>query len=230
LLICSRDENRIWKAARAITKDTGNEVLPLACDLSTAEGPDYAVEAALEHYGRVDVLVTNTGGPPPTSFASATDNQWTETFQSLFMSVERLVRATLPGMLEHRWGRIISVTSCACREPVEGLILSNSIRLSIHGLLKSLTDEYGSSGVTFNSVLPGYTRTARMEELATARAAERGITPDEVFQAAAESIPMRRAGGPDEIAAAVVFLASVQASYITGTSLPVDGGRGRFVL
>jgi 3-oxoacyl-[acyl-carrier protein] reductase len=230
VVICSRDESRILSAARTIVDATGAQVLPVVADLATPNGPATVVDAAREAFGPVEVLVTNTGGPPSLPFNEVEDQQWTNAFSNLFMSVQRLVRLVLPDMVKAGWGRVVAVTSCACKEPVDGLILSNSVRVSVHGLMKTLANEYGETGVTFNSVLPGYTLTDRMESLLEARSKQQQRTKVDVLADATRAIPLARAGNPAEIAAAVTFLASCAASYITGVSLPVDGGRGRGVL
>ncbi len=230
LVICSRSLERIEAAAATLRETTGAVVLPVVADLSQPEGPATVVAAAQHRFGAIDVLVTNTGGPPSLPFLEVADEQWSEAFGNLFLSVQRLIRLTLPTMVERRWGRVVAITSCACKEPVDGLILSNSVRLSIHGLLKSLANEYGDSGVTFNAVLPGYTLTGRMEELVKTRALQQQRSAQEVLADATRAIPMARAGRPEEVAAAVLFLASAAASYITGVSLSVDGGRSRSVL
>jgi 3-oxoacyl-[acyl-carrier protein] reductase len=227
LALCSRRDEAVGAAAAQIRAETGAEVLAVTADLATPDGPGAVVAAALDRYGRVDVLVTNTGGPPAGTFESVEDRQWGEAFDNLFMSAERLIRAALPGMVERGWGRVVGVTSCACREPIAGLILSNSVRIGLQGLFKSLANEYGRSGVTFNTVLPGYTLTRRMEELFRNRAAQADSTVDAVVDQVVADVPMGRAGTPEEIAAAVLFLASEAASYITGVAIPVDGGRGR---
>ncbi len=230
LVVCSRSKERIERAAKEIREATGAEVLAVEADLSTPQGPAAVVAAASSRFGPIDILVTNTGGPPSLPFAEVADEQWTEAFDNLFMSAQRLIRLTLPNMVEKGWGRVVAITSCACKEPVDGLILSNSVRVSLHGLFKTLANEYGPTGVTFNTVLPGYTWTGRMEELVETRAKQQNRSADEVLADATRAIPMARAGKAEEIAAAVLFLASTAASYITGASLPVDGGRSRSVL
>ncbi|MBM4354124.1 MAG: SDR family oxidoreductase [Deltaproteobacteria bacterium] len=230
LVLCARGAERLEAAAAEIRTATGAEVLAVAADLADPGGPRLVVEAGMARFGRIDVLVTNTGGPPPMSFSQVQEEQWLRTFETLFLSAERLIRLVLPGMTKARWGRVVALTSCACREPVPGIVLSNAVRISIHGLLKSLVLEYGESGVTFNAVLPGFTLTDRMKELLAVRSKSSGRSSQELAVEATQAIPLRRAANPDEVAAAVVFLCSHAASYITGVSLPVDGGRGGFVL
>jgi len=229
LVVCSRDSGRLHEAAQRIEKETGAAVFPVAADLSTKEGVELVADAARERLGRVDILITNTGGPPSTGYQEIEDAMWTETFESLFMSAQRLIRHCLPAMRESGWGRVVAVTSCACKEPIPGLILSNSVRVSIHGLIKTLSAEYAQDGVTFNAVLPGYTLTGRMKELLEVRAERSGLTYEQQLARVNAAVPMGRAAEPEEVAAAVVFLASTAASYITGAALTVDGGRGGFV-
>jgi 3-oxoacyl-[acyl-carrier protein] reductase len=230
LVLCARGAERLDAAAAEIRTATGAEVLAVAADLADPAGPRTVFEAGMARFGRIDVLVTNTGGPPPMPFSQVVEEQWTRTFESLFLSAERLIRLVLPGMAKARWGRVVALTSCACREPVPGLVLSNALRISVHGLLKSLVLEYGESGITFNAVLPGFTLTDRMKELLASRSRASGRSAQEMALEATQAIPVKRAAVPDEVAAAVVFLCSQAASYITGVSLPVDGGRGGFVL
>jgi len=229
LVICSRDKKAI-EAARDRLAASGADVSAVACDLASPGGPGIAVGHAMAVMGGVDVLVTNTGGPPSLEFEQAQESHWTEAFQNLFMSAQQMISLTLPGMVKSGWGRVIAITSCACREPIPGLILSNSVRTAIHGLLKTLSHDHGHLGVTFNAVLPGYTLTDRVMDIAKAHAARSGTTPEAYIAQRVAAVPLKRAARAEEIAAAVVFLASEQASYVNGASIPVDGGAGRFVL
>jgi 3-oxoacyl-[acyl-carrier protein] reductase len=180
--------------------------------------------------GPVDILVTNGGGPPAGPFESHDDAAWRAAVRTNLESVIGLTRAVLPGMKARRWGRIINVTSIAVKQPVDGLILSNSVRAAVTGFARTLANEVAPHGVTVNNVMPGYTRTARVDELARANAARRGTSPDDEFAAWERQIPMGRLGEPAEFAAMVAFLASAQASYTTGASIPVDGGWIRSLL
>ncbi len=225
--IVSRSQERIGAAAERIADRTGRTVLPLVGDLSDPEVPARLVAEVERQLGPVAVLVTNTGGPPAMAAVEASAADLETACRRLLLPVQRLLAAVLPGMQERRWGRIVAVTSIAVREPQPGLVLSNSARAALTGYLKSVADEVACRGITVNTVLPGYTDTERLRELAAAKA---GGDPAAVLAAWAKGNPCGRLLEPDEIAAAVAFLASEQASGITGIALPVDGGRSRGLL
>lgn len=224
LVMCARGEAALEEAKSAIEGETGARIVAVPADLSEPEGVSRVVEAALREFGHVDVLVTNTGGPPAGPFESHSPDVWRTAVRQNLESVLNLTRAVLPGMKERRWGRIINVTSIAVKQPVENLILSNSVRAAVTGFARTLANEVAPFGITVNNVLPGYTRTQRVEELADRMAEARGMTAADAVGAWEREIPMGRLGDPREFAAMVVFLASERASYVTGTSVPVDGG------
>ena len=224
LVMCARSEGPLREAATAIERASGVRVVALPADLADPDAVDRVVAEALGTFGRVDVLVTNTGGPPAGPFESHSREAWHEAVRQNLDSVLNLVRPILPGMKERRWGRIINVTSITVKQPVDNLILSNSVRAAVTGFARTLATEVAPFGVTVNNVLPGYTRTQRVEELAAKNAATRGGSPADAFAAWEREIPMRRLGEPREFGALVAFLASERASYMTGTSIPVDGG------
>jgi 3-oxoacyl-[acyl-carrier protein] reductase len=199
-------------------------------DTSTADGVARVLEAAMSTFGRVDILVTNTGGPPAGPFESHSDDAWSDAVAALLDSVVRFTRGVLPGMKERGWGRIINVTSIAVKQPVDDLILSNSVRAAVTGFARTLANEVAAAGITVNNVMPGYTRTDRLEHLASRVAAARGVDPSAMLTVWNDEIPMRRIGEPHELAALVAFLASERAGYITGTSISVDGGWIRALL
>jgi 3-oxoacyl-[acyl-carrier protein] reductase len=172
----------------------------------------------------VDILVTNSGGPPPGSFDEADDEKWELGFRLTFLSAVRLIRAVLPGMKTRRWGRIVNLASRALKEPIPNLIISNAMRLAVGGMAKTLAAELAPYGITVNNVLPGPTSTDRAVELAGVRAKKKGIALEAELEEVAREIPLGRLARPEEQAAAVAFLASDLAGYITGTSLLVDGG------
>lgn len=224
LVICARGEAEITAARDAIQRDTDSEVLPLTADLAKPADVQAVVQAGIERFGRIDVLVTNVGGPPPGDFDSHAPEAWKEATQLLLDSVLNLTRAVLPGMKERAWGRIINVTSVAVKQPVDNLILSNSLRAAVTGFARTLANEVAPFGITVNNILPGRTRTQRLEELAGAAARREGVTVNEIYARWQSDVPMRRLGKPAEFAALAAFLASERASYITGVSVPVDGG------
>jgi 3-oxoacyl-[acyl-carrier protein] reductase len=215
VIINGRNSETLEATKKEINAAGTGEVLALVGDLSVAEDRDKMITATLERFGHVDVLVTNTGGPPAGKFESLSQEQWDQTYQLLLASAVALIQGFLPSMKQQPWGRIISITSQAVKQPVENLILSNSVRASVVGLIKTLASELGKYNITANNVMPGYTNTNRLQSL---------IEKNPSFANAVNEIPLKRFGDPKEFAAAVTFLASERASYITGTSIAVDGG------
>lgn len=224
VVINSRSLDKLLAVKAEIVEATGANVEAVACDLTPADGPSDLVSAAERAFGQVDILVTNTGGPPAGLFEDHGPDVWRQAIEQNFESVVNLVRAALPGMKERQWGRILNVTSISVKQPVEGLILSNSIRAGITGFAKTISNEVARHGVTVNNVLPGYTRTERLIHLAEAVSARDGITIDEVYEGWADEIPMGRLADPPELGSVAAFLCSEQASYVTGQSIAVDGG------
>jgi 3-oxoacyl-[acyl-carrier protein] reductase len=230
LVMCARGEEELERAAEEIRRKKGVPVEAVAADLSSPEGVGRVMSAALDRFGKVDILFTNTGGPPAGSFLDHDLETWRGAVRQNLESVVRLARGVLPGMKERGWGRIVNCTSVAVKQPVEGLILSNSIRAAVVGMARTLANEVAAHGVTVNNVLPGFTRTERLVELAERNAKARGTSVAEAYAQWNEEIPMGRLGEPREFGALVAFLCSERASYITGTSIPVDGGWIRSLL
>jgi 3-oxoacyl-[acyl-carrier protein] reductase len=224
LALCARTESVLSDTAEEIRRETGVDVLARPVDVTSAGQVRQFVAGAVEHFGQIDICVANSGGPPSKSFAETTIEDWHRAAELNLMSTVYLAREVLPLMQQRRWGRFIAVTSVSVKQPVEGLILSNSIRSGVSGLVKTLAAEYGPYNVLVNNVCPGYTATARLVELAETMAARRGETRREIEAEWSSQAPLRRVGRPEELAGAVVFLASERASYITGISLAVDGG------
>ena len=224
LVLCARGESALSATRDAIVASSGARVEAVVADLATAEGIDQVARAAHDAFGRVDVLVTNAGGPPSGPFESHDWAAWQRAVDLTLRSAVELTRAVLPGMRERRWGRVINVTSISVRQPVDNLILSNSIRAAVTGFARTLANEVAADGITVNNILPGWTRTERVEELTAANAKREGVTRDVMLDRIAAQIPMRRLGEPREFAALAAFLASDRASYITGQSIAVDGG------
>jgi len=222
--ICARNDAELMTAAKEIQSQTNNEILPITADLTNREDIDKLVAKAFSHFGRIEILINNTGGPPSTTFLQTSDQHWQDACNTLLMSVVHACRAVIPHMQRARWGRIINMTSFVVKQPSDKLVLSNAVRAGILGLSKTLSNELASDGILVNAVCPGWTLTRRVEELANDRAKAENRTPAEIVEGWESQIPLRRLAQPGEIADLVVFLASERASYITGAVIQVDGG------
>jgi 3-oxoacyl-[acyl-carrier protein] reductase len=230
VFLCSRDEARANKAAEMIRARSRGEATGMRADVTSDEDVASFVSVALKTAGKIDICVTNAGGPPSSTFAATDLDMYRNAFDLNALSAVRLARLVVPGMRERRWGRIINITSVSVKQPIEGLLLSNTVRAGLTGWAKTLSAELAAEGVTVNNVAPGYTLTEHQNELAEARGRSRGKSREEMIEGWAAQIPMRRLARPEEIGAAVAFLASERASYITGVTLQVDGGWVRSLL
>lgn len=224
LALCARTESVLYGTAEEIRRATGTEVLARAVDVTVPDQVRGFVAETASRFGRIDICVANAGGPPSKNFADTTLEDWRRAAELNLMSTVYLAQETLPLMQQRQWGRFIAVTSVSVKQPLEGLILSNSIRCGVSGLLKTLAAEYGPFNVLVNNVCPGFTKTDRLMELAATLAARKGTTPQQVEEEWASQVPLKRLGEPEELASTVVFLASERASYVTGMSVAVDGG------
>ncbi len=225
-----RDEDRLERARAALSHSGGREVEAFRADVSVPAEAEELVARVRERFGSVDILVCNAGGPPAVQFVTAQPENWQAALELNLLSTIHLCRAAVPHMRKHRWGRIICITSIAAKQPMAGLILSTTARAGVLGFAKALADELAAEGITVNTVCPGFVRTDRVEDLARQRASQtRRTTADELSTFVAD-IPVGRMGEPDELAAAVAFLASERASYITGVALQVDGGYIRSIV
>jgi 3-oxoacyl-[acyl-carrier protein] reductase len=222
--ICARTAADLATAAEEIRAETRAEVLAVQADLANAEGIQSVVAATVERFGGVDVLVNNSGGPAPGKFADFTDEDWRQAFEGLTLSFVRCVREVLPHMRRKRWGRIIGIQSSSVKQPVAHIDLSNGIRPGIAGLMKAMMPDLAKDGITINLVLPGIFLTSRIHPGLAAGTARIDKTVEEQLAPLAATIPLGRLGDPIELGHLVAFLASEQASYITGAVYQVDGG------
>ena len=224
VVMCARGRDALMTARDEIAKDTRANVRAVVADLSTMEGIEFVARDALDAHGRIDVLVNNAGGPPSGPFEKHDWGEWQKAVDLNLRSAVELTRHALPGMRQRKWGRIVNITSISVKQPVDGLMLSNSVRAAVTGWARTLATEVAAEGITVNCVLPGYTRTDRVEQLNAARAKSEGVDVAEIEKRIIGTIPMRRIGDVREFAAMVTFLASERASYVTAQSVPVDGG------
>ena len=216
VVICGRNDETLKNTSDEITSESGRECFYVQGDITSQNDRKRILSYSKSKIKSIDVLVTNSGGPKPGSFDDHDNEDWRDAYSLLVESTVSMIRGVLPDMKEQKWGRIITITSQAVKQPVEGLILSNSIRSAILGLVKTLSIELGKHNITVNNVLPGYTLTDRLETLIR----QRGTSLENI----SANVPLKRVGLPNEFATAVAFLASEKASYITGVSLPIDGG------
>jgi len=228
LVLAARTAAKLDAAAEELSA-AGVEVLTVPTDLTSVEQIDALCAASLERFGTVDILVNNAGGPPGGTFDDLDESAWRAAVDLTLMSAVEVTRRLLPAMREQKWGRVINVTSTSVKQPVNGLILSNSIRLAVVGWAKTLANEVGPDQVTINNLCPGYTTTDRLDELAANVAGRQGISSEQVYENWAALVPLHRLATPQEFANVAVFLASEEASYVHGATIAVDGGRSQSV-
>lgn len=222
--INSRDSANLQAAADQLRQATGGEILPLAGDVTNKNTTERLAVETNAHFGGLDILITNAGGPPAGSFDSLTDDTWMQAINLSFMSHVRMIRAALPYLKKSADAAVLTITSYSVRQPIPNLVLSNSIRAATAGLTKTLALELGPQGIRFNSILPGWTETERVTELMEYRARAGGTTIEDEIARQALEIPLGRFASPDEFGRVAAFLVSPAASYINGVMLPVDGG------
>lgn len=222
--ICSRDKNHLIETSKEIGIKYKVDPLWCVCDLNKAADVETTYKAVSKEFGSVDILVNNCGGPIPGLLQELKESDWNNAYEQILMSVVRFSKLIVPDMIKKDWGRIINITSISVKQPVDNLMLSNSLRAGVTGFAKSLSNEVAKHNITVNNVAPGLTLTARLYELAVIEARKEGKSHEEILAEMGKRVPMNRLAGPEEIAMVVLFLASKQASYVTGTTIQVDGG------
>ena len=224
LTLCARDKEILDNTADEIRSATGVEVLAVAADVSKTGDIKKVVADTIGKYSKADILINNAGGPPTGGFLDFSLEEWQKAVELNLFSAITFSNEVIPHMQKNKWGRIINITSYAVKQPVEGLLLSNTVRAGIIGLAKSLSNEFGRDNILVNNICPGRIYTDRIVFLANDRAEKEGKSFDEIIEHMGSDVPVGRIGKPQELAALAVFLASERASYITGTSIQVDGG------
>jgi 3-oxoacyl-[acyl-carrier protein] reductase len=222
--ICARGEAALNEAAEMIRKQTGGVVLAMVADMAKAEDIKKFVNQSAEHFGRLDIIVNNAGGPPPGEFLKFTDEDWNNAYNLSFMSTMRMTREAVPHMRKSGGGRLINITSYSVKEPITGLVLSNAVRSAVIGLAKTLSRELAQDNILINNICPGRIDTERAQKLNKARADRVGRPVEEINKEMAAEVPLGRYGTAAEAADVIVFLGSERASYITGTTIQIDGG------
>lgn len=228
--VCARHMPALEAAATDIQTETGADVLAIAADVSRRADIVRLVEQTVRQFGRLDILVTNSGGPKSGLFGATTESDWREAIDLVLMSTVLLCMEAVPHLRRAGGGRIINITSVSAKEPIPGLMLSNALRPAVTGFSKTLAGELAREGILVNCVAPGYTRTERVVELAEASAAREGVTVATVEKRTVQNIPIGRMAEPAELAGLVVFLASDRGASMTGTTIAVDGGYLRGLL
>jgi len=226
LAILARSE-RLEATAEDLRAQTGAEVLSIRTDLTHADEVHAAVRQTLAHFGQIDILIVNAGGPPPGNFLGLSESDWETAFQLTVMSAVRLCYAVVPPMVERGSGSIVATQSYTIKQPMPNLILSNALRLAVIGLMKSLADELGPKGIRVNTINPAWTYTDRVEQIMADRAKRAGTTPEQESAKAVAELPLGRMATIEEYGRAIAWLASPAASFIHGHALLFDGGAVR---
>lgn len=222
--INSRSDENLKRAAEQIKKLTGTVPSIFPGDLAVEGKAEEIVDSVSQKLDSIDILVANAGGPPAGPFMSHTKEVWQKSADLTLFASMNLTRAVLPAMVEKKWGRVVFVTSIAVKQPIDGLIISNTLRAGLTGFAKTISNEYAQFGLTINTVCPGYTKTDRLQELADSKSQALGKNPEDIYNDWIADTPAGRLGHPDELAALIAFLSSEKAAFITGSSIAVDGG------
>lgn len=224
VVISGRNEQELRKAKEEIQKLALGDVDYVICDLMKKEDIQKAIQFVIKKYNKIDILINNAGGPPSGSFEQITEEDWYRSFELNLLSYIRCIKEVLPYMKEAKSGRIINLTSTSIKQPIPGLLLSNTFRTGIVGLAKTLANEFAEYNILINTVAPGRIETDRVKYLDSVKANKLGVSIEEVQQQSINTIPLKRYGRPEELAAVVAFLCSEKCSYVTGSTVVVDGG------
>jgi len=220
--LCARGTDELERTRSEAARSA--EAIAVSANVSVPGDLENWYDATIKAFGQVDILITNTGGPPVARFMDLSEVQWMSGVESTLMNVVRLSRLVIPGMRERRWGRLIHLTSLVAKQPIDELTISSTLRSGLSGLTKTMANQLGPDNITVNAILMGNVLTDRQYDLANARISERGITLEQYFAESSAAIPLRRLGEPREVGEVAAFLASDRASYVSGVSLQVDGG------
>lgn len=230
LSIFSRSKDEIERTASEIKSRFPVEVVVSAADVANGKEVDGVIERTADRFGKIHILINNAGGPPFGFFGDFGQQDWKDALELNLLSGVYLARKTVPFMKKQNWGRIVNITSIAVKQPIDGLILSNTARAGLTGFAKSLSNELAENNILVNNICPGRIYTDRIRALAEKRASQSGVEYEEAIREMENDIPLRRIGSPEELAALACFLASEKASYMTGTTIQVDGGLLRGLL
>jgi 3-oxoacyl-[acyl-carrier protein] reductase len=225
--LCARNEQTLHETAQEIAQATGGAALPLVCDVTDEAQVQQAIATTVDHFGGLQIVVANAGGSPGGKFDTLSNEAWAKAFELNFLSTVSLIRHALPHLQAAQWGRIIAITSISVKQPIESLLLSNTVRPGVVGLVRSLATQLAGQNITVNNIAPGYTLTDRVHHVFEDIAAQQGISEEAAMAGILRGIPMGRMGDPAEQAAVIAFLASTRASFITGQTILVDGGEYR---
>jgi len=224
VMICSRNSENLIQVADELIRNYGTDVHWFKCDLRNPVDIEELIKETFRAFGSIDIVVNNCGGPPSNHILKITEDEWNNAYQEILMSVIRISNLVIESMKKNNFGRIINITSVTVKQPIQRLVLSNSLRNAVIGYAKTLSTEVAPFGITVNNVAPGYTLTKRVYDLAVEQAKLTGKSHEEILRSYTQDIPMGRLGKPEEIGNLVAYLASEKASYITGQTIFIDGG------